>query len=97
MTPSSSTRPRSWWTKRSRSCRGVGDRRHVERLVVEPRLRAGIGVVVSGQRLDQRRLAGAVGADERVDLVRADVEAHVPSARVPAKVLDSPSIFRTGA
>ena len=38
---------------------------------------AGVGGVVAGQRLDQRRLAGAVLAHERVDLAGPDVERRV--------------------
>ena len=53
---------------------GVAER---ERLAVELRDGAGIGRVVAGERLDQRRLARAVLADERVDLARADVERRV--------------------
>ena len=34
----------------------------------------GVGLVVAGEHLDQRRLAGAVLADQRVDLARAQVE-----------------------
>ena len=55
----------------------VGHRGEVERLAVEPGERAGVGVVVTGQRLDQRRLAAAVLADERVDLAGRDLEGDV--------------------
>ena len=39
--------------------------------------RAGIGLLGAGHDLDQRRLAGAVLADERVHLARLQVERHV--------------------
>ena len=44
-----------------------------QRLARARRCRAGIGRVVAGEDLDQRRLAGPVLADEGVDLARADV------------------------
>ena len=43
--------------------------------------RAGVGRVVAGERLDQRRLAGAVLADERVDLAGRDLERRRRAAR----------------
>ena len=56
----------------------VGDRvPEVERGAVELGTAAGIGRVVAGERLDQRRLAGAVLAHERVDLAGLDVERRV--------------------
>ena len=55
----------------------VGDGGHVERLALEPRLRARVGLVVAGERLDQRRLARAVRADEGEHLVLEDLERHV--------------------
>ncbi len=52
--------------------------RHVmserELLALELGARARVGRVIRGQRLDQRRLSGAVLSDERVHFARADVE-----------------------
>ena len=71
---SSSTRPRSWWTKRSPS--GTACPRS-NGAPSSSATAAGIGGVVAGERLDQRRLAGAVLAHERVDLAGLDVERRV--------------------
>jgi hypothetical protein len=49
----------------------------VERLAVELGRAAEVGRVVAAQRLDQRRLAGAVLAHERMDLAGPDVERGV--------------------
>ena len=62
--------------RRSAWC-GVVDR---DRPAVD-RDRAAVGMVEAGEDADQRRLAGAVGADEAVDLAGRDVEATRPSAR----------------
>ena len=49
----------------------------VEGRPVDLRHAAGIRRVVAGERLDQRRLAGPVLADQRVDLARPDVERRI--------------------
>src|SRR5690606_12781028 len=48
----------------------------VDGLAVQPDL-ARIGLVAAGDDVDERRLARAVGADEREDLARAHVERDV--------------------
>ena len=66
----------------------VGDRvAERERLAVELRDGSRIGRVVAGERLDQRRLAGAVLADERVDLAGADLDRRVDQRPGPGKRL----------
>ena len=90
---SSSTRPRSWWTKRSPS--GTACPRS-KGAPSSSATAAGVGRVVAGERLDQRRLAGAVLAHERVDLAgRMSSDASI-SARVAPKVFDSPPMCSTG-
>jgi hypothetical protein len=49
----------------------------VERVAVERGRGTGVGRVVAGERLDQRRLAGAVLAHERMDLAGLDRERRV--------------------
>ena len=60
-------------------CRRVPDR---ERLALEQDLAAG-GLVHAGDALDQRRLAGSVGAEQAVHLALEDVEAD-PLQRLDA-------------
>ena len=48
---------------------------------------AGVGLVVAGEDLDQRRLAGAVLADERVDLTGGDVDADIVEGDLTGKGL----------
>src|SRR5215216_3466795 len=70
----------------------VGDRvPKVERRAVELRAAAGIGSVVARQRLDQRRLARAVLAHERVDLAGLDVERRIDQRARRSKGLRQPS------
>ena len=89
------TRPRSWCTNRMpASLRGLTRRRASSGWPFDPRLSvAGVGLVVAGEDLDQRRLAGAVLADERVDLAGGDVDADVVERDLPRerlrKVFDS--------
>ena len=70
------TRPRSWCTKRRPGLarRAVAER---ERVAVDLGGPAVVGLVEAGEDLDQRRLAGAVLADERADLAGLDREADV--------------------
>ena len=56
-------------------------RREVHELAVEPNL-AGIQSKRAGQRLDQRRLAGAVLSHERVDLAGKHAKADVVERRL---------------
>ena len=71
---SSRIRPRSWWTKRRPSGHGPA---HLEGDTVQLGVRARVGRVVRREQLDQRRLARAVLAHERVDLAGRDVERDV--------------------
>ena len=57
---------------------------------------AGVGLVDAGQRLDQRRLAGAVVADERDDLLGVDGEARAAQRADAAEALDDPLGFEQG-
>src|SRR5262249_11828849 len=45
----------------------------------------------AGQRLDQRRLAGAVVADDRQDLAGIEIEIRLVEGRDPAEPLDEPA------
>ena len=60
------------------------------RLAVD-RDRPGVGGLRAGERLDQRRLAGAVVADERDDLAGVDLEVDVLERRHAAEALREPS------
>ena len=51
---------------------------------------ARVGRVVAGQRLDQRRLAGAVGTHERVDLARTDLQRRIDQRTCRAEGLRQP-------
>ena len=62
----------------------------MHRLAVQQDL-AGIGDDRAGERLDQRRLAGAVVADHAEDLVRHEVEVGVVERHHPAVALDEPA------
>ena len=55
---------------------GVGGAGEARRLAAEQD-RAGVGLVDAGQDAHQRRLAGAVLADQAHDLVRPDLEADI--------------------
>ena len=69
-----------------------------ERLAVDPRLTvARVGLVVAGEDLDQRRLAGTVLADERVHFARGDVEADIVERDWPAKVFERCSMRSASA
>ena len=68
----------------------------VERRPVELRHAAGVRRVVAGERLDQRRLAGAVLAHERVDLARLDVERRVDQRARGAERLRQPGDAQHG-
>ena len=52
----------------------VRGRGQVDVVAAEPDLGAGVGLVVSGKDLDQRRLAAAVLTDQSVDLPAAQIE-----------------------
>ena len=54
---------------------------------------SGIGAMHAGQNLDQRRFAGAVAAQQRMDLALADVEIDASTATVPPKVLTMPRML----
>ena len=54
------------------------------------RNRAGIGLQHPGHEIDQRALAGAVLADEAVDLSRKDFEVDVPEDDIASKRLRQP-------
>ena len=54
----------------------AGDVLQVERLVAKPGLGARVSPVVSGQHLDQGRLAGAVLSHQGVDLAVCDIQRH---------------------
>jgi hypothetical protein len=64
-----------------------------ERLTVDPRLRAGIGLVVAGEDFDERRLARPVLTYKRVDLTRGDVEVDVDQRGLAGKGLRQLSDF----
>src|SRR5580704_4671068 len=66
---------------------GVGRRPEVQRLAVHEYPPARVRQVKPGQDLDQRRLAGAVLADERVDRTAVDVERHIRERPLPGKGL----------
>ena len=67
-----------------------------QRLTVDPRLRTvGVGLVIPGEHLDQRRLARTVLADERVNLAGLDRQRDVRRAR-PAPETSSTN-FRCAA
>ncbi len=59
----------------------------VHGLAVEHGARSGVGVVVAGENLDQRRLARPVRADQRVDLIGAHVERHIDQGPCAGKRL----------
>src|SRR3954470_4106028 len=73
----------------------VERRVQLDRLALEDDL-AGVGLVHAGQRLDQRRLAGAIVADERDDLVGIDGEARAPQGAHAAEALDDLLGFEQG-
>ena len=73
----------------------VERRVQLDRLALEEDL-AGVGLVDAGQRLDQRRLAGAVVADERDDLVGVDGEARAAQRADAAEALDDLLGFEQG-
>ncbi len=50
-----------------------------------------VGVDAPGDQLEQRRLAGAVAADQRQPVARADIEVEV--AEQPAGALDEAEVF----
>ena len=60
------------------------------------RISPAVGLVHAGQRLDQRRLAGAVVADERDDLVGVDGEARAAQRADAAEALDDLLGFEQG-
>ena len=62
----------------------------LELLAVDPDLRARIGGVHAGERLDERRLAAAVVAEQRVHAPGGDFEVDVPDRAHPGKVFDRP-------
>jgi hypothetical protein len=59
-----------------------------QRLALDPCLAiTGIGLVVAGEDLDQRRLAGTVLTDERVDFARGNVDTDVVEGDLPREGL----------
>ncbi|KAG1248543.1 hypothetical protein G6F65_019556 [Rhizopus arrhizus] len=52
--------------------------------------RAGIGRQRAGQQVDQRRLAGAVGADQGVNLARVQGQRHIVGGDQRAETTDQP-------
>ena len=48
---------------------------------------AAVWLVDAGEQLDQRRLAGAIGAQQRVDLALAEVEVNFVHGQRPAEAL----------
>ena len=62
-------------------------RARVHRIPVDGDRAARIGVVVAGENLDQRRLPGAVLADQRVDLAAHHLEVHVVERQLTRKRL----------
>ena len=58
---------------------------------------AGVGLVDAGQDFDQRRFAGAVLAQQRVDLAAADVEIDVIEREGPGEALDESGHRRSDA
>jgi hypothetical protein len=75
---------------------GVGGAAQPHALAVDEDLTA-VGRVHAGHDLDQRRLAGAVLADEGVHIARQEVEPHVVQLRVAPNVLEMPRMASTGA
>src|SRR3954470_23726921 len=73
----------------------VERRVQLDRLALEDDL-AGVGLVHAGQRLDQRRLAGAVVADERDDLAGVDGEARAAQGADAAEAFDDVLGFEQG-
>ena len=65
-------------------------------LAAKPNL-AGVGNDRAAEGLDQRRLAGAVVADDREDLARIKVEVGVVERGDPAVALDEAASLRTGS
>ena len=55
----------------------------VDRVSAEAHFGAVVGLDVSGEQLDQRRLAGTVLADECVDLTRAHLEMSAVESDLP--------------
>jgi hypothetical protein len=55
----------------------VGGVCEIERLFVQPGLRARIGLVIAGQHLDQGGLARTVLAHQRMDLAFGYLERHI--------------------
>src|SRR5690242_7266149 len=53
---------------------GAAARRQASQLLVEKRHRAGVGFEFAGDEIEQRRLAGAVGADDQAPLARRNDE-----------------------
>ena len=72
----SGNRRGSWWTTAMPSARAWAGPVDLDRLAVEPD-RPAVGLMDAGEDLDERALAGAVLADERMDLARHEVERHV--------------------
>ena len=58
----------------------------VERHALEPHL-ARVGDGHAGEQVEEGRLAGAVGTDDRLDAPGPDVEAHLPDGLDPAEAL----------
>ena len=72
----SGNRRGSWWTTAMPERAGVGRAGDDRRLAVDLD-RPGVRLVHAREDLDERALARAVLADQRVDLARAEVERHV--------------------
>ena len=77
---------------RDRRGRGIDD----DRSAINPDLAARIGGVGSRHDLDERGLAGAVLAHQRVDLAGRGRQSALISALTPGKVLEIPRISSSG-
>ena len=72
--------------------RGV---RNLDFRTLEPNL-AGVALVDAVEDLHERRLAGAVLADQCMDLARKEVEMAIDERVDPGEVLDYPAHFKEG-
>ena len=66
---------------------GNAARRQVGDVLALERDAPAVGPVEAADHVEQRRLAGAVGPDDREDLAPADLEAHVIDGHHPAEML----------
>ena len=85
----------SWWTTAIPSARAWAGPWIVGLLAVEPD-RPAVGLMDAGEDLDQRALAGAVLADECVDLAGQEIERHVVESLRRGEPLGDPAKLRAG-